>query len=86
MLFAGEEIRPLLSGLKSKLREGHMTLPVVNEKPKGSTTFYLRTLSKSGGTRYLSVGTILPPEWQHVKVFVLEQNSNKITLLLERIK
>ena len=35
-----------------------------------SKPLYLRKLTKSGSSRYLSVSTILPLEWVNLKVYV----------------
>jgi len=55
-------------------------------KPKqGGDSFAIRKLSRSGKTRYLSVGTILPNEWEAVKVFTVEVNRGYVTLRIEPI-
>jgi len=46
----------------------------------------LRKLTKAGGARYLSVGTLLPQDWQAVKVYVSPVNQDIIELQLVRIK
>uniref|UniRef100_A0A6H1ZXS1 Uncharacterized protein n=1 Tax=viral metagenome TaxID=1070528 RepID=A0A6H1ZXS1_9ZZZZ len=46
----------------------------------------LRRLTKTGGTRSLSVGTILPPDWKAVKVFVVSIKDGVCVLKLEQIK
>lgn len=47
--------------------------------------FYIRKLAKSGNSRYLSVGSILPKEWLAVKVFVVEATHDHWVLRLEAI-
>lgn len=47
--------------------------------------FSLRTLSKSGGSRYLSVGTLLPEGLDKVKVYALVIDGGTCLLLLEKI-
>jgi len=49
-------------------------------------SFYLRKLTKAGGARYLSVGKILPPDWQAVKVYVGTPADGIIILQLIQIK
>ena len=57
---------------------------IVNEvKP---AKLLIRKLTKSGSSRYLSVGTILPEGWEAVKVFVIEQTEDVCVLRLELIK
>ncbi len=60
-----------------------MNIPV-KEKPKDES-FYLRKLAKSGGSRYLSVGKILPEDWQAVKVYVIQLKKGICVLKLEQI-
>jgi len=47
--------------------------------------FTLRTLSKSGGSRYLSVGTLLPESFDKVKVYAQVIDGKTCVLLLEQI-
>lgn len=49
-------------------------------------TFYIRTLTKSGSSRYLSVGKILPVDWKAVKVYVDWRGDKSCVLRLEQIK
>jgi len=49
-------------------------------------TFYLRKLTKAGGSRYLSVGTILPQDWEAVKVYMEQLKDGVCILRLEQIK
>ena len=49
-------------------------------------SFYLRKLTKAGGARYLSVGRILPPDWQAVKIYVSSPTNESIVLRLIQIK
>ena len=53
---------------------------------KDKQIFHLRKLTKSGSSRYLSVGTILPSNWLAVKVFVIVKGENVFVLRLEQIK
>jgi len=48
-------------------------------------SFVLRKLSKAGAARYLSIGTILPKEWEAVKVYVVSQDATTYVLRLEQI-
>ena len=52
---------------------------VITEKVD-TQPFYLRKLAKSGSSRYLSVGTILPKDWEAVKVYVVYLDSQKCIL------
>lgn len=58
----------------------------VNTKVPESKPFVVRKLARSGHTRYLSVGTILPDHWDTVKVIVDHIDTDKCTLKLELIK
>lgn len=40
------------------------------EEQSSNRPFHLRKLAKSGSSRYISVGTILPKDWEAVKVYV----------------
>jgi len=51
-----------------------------------STRLFLRKLAKSGGTRYLAVGTIMPEDWEFVKVFAKRISAKVITLRLEKVE
>lgn len=55
-------------------------LDTIKEQP-----FHLRTLSKSGGSKYLSLGTIIPPDFTAVKVYALMVDKRTCVLLLEQI-
>lgn len=58
-------------------------------KPKTKRTqageFYSRKLSKAGGTRILSVGRVLPADWQVVKLSVVKLEGNECLLKLVRL-
>lgn len=60
---------------------------VQNEKvkPKRSDSFFSRKIGKAGGTRTLSVGNILPRDWQVVKVTVQEFTDKEYLLRIERL-
>lgn len=47
--------------------------------------FYVRTLARSGGTRYLSLGAILPKEWEVVKIYVEGQSPNSCLLRIVQL-
>ena len=53
---------------------------------KASLPFSVKKLARSGNTRYLSVGTLLPPSWEVVKVFVVKLDGGVCILRLEQIK
>lgn len=55
-------------------------------KTKPTSTYHIRKLAKSGNSRYLSVGKLVPADWVVVKVFVSRQASGHIHLFLEQIK
>ena len=57
-------------------------LPVMKVKDK---SYLLRRIAKSGNSRYLSVGTIVPKEWEVVKVYVVESRYDRCILRLEAI-
>lgn len=59
-----------------------MTLKVT----KITSQYHIRKLARSGNSRYLSVGKILPADWVAVKVFVVSQDRGVATLRLEQIK
>ena len=42
--------------------------------------YHIRKLAKSGGSRYIAVSTILPKDWEAVKIYV-EQLSSEGALL-----
>jgi len=54
--------------------------------PKLSEVFTVRKLAKSGNSRYLSVGKILPPSWVAVKLTVQKLEEGVCVLKLEQIK
>jgi len=54
-------------------------------RPKKTSSFFPRKLVGSGGTRTLSVGKILPPSWNMVKVSVLKLEGSECILKLERL-
>lgn len=58
----------------------------VKAKQVDRTTFYLRKLAKSGHARYLSVGTILPLDWEAVKVYVESQSAEDCLLRIIPIR
>lgn len=51
-----------------------------------TSPFTIRKLAKSGNTRYLSLGSILPTDWVAVKVFVVSMKDGICLLRLEQIK
>lgn len=55
-------------------------------REKASQQFQLRKLTKAGSSRYLSVGKILPTDWQAVKVYVERLDSGVCVLRLVQIK
>jgi len=63
-----------------------MKYPKESSQGEVSPPLYTRKLTKSGSTRYLSVGTILPSDWVNVKVIVLHAGYSNFTLRIEPIK
>jgi len=54
--------------------------------PKTKTnSFYPRKVVKQGGARTISVGKILPSDWQMVKISVVERAERVCVLKLEKI-
>ena len=51
-----------------------------------SKPFTIRKLAKSGNSRYISVGKILPMEWEAVKIVVERIDKGVCILRLEQIK
>lgn len=48
--------------------------------------YYLRKLARSGSSRYLSVGTMLPKDWEAVKVYVQDLDSQGCILKIVVIR
>ena len=63
-----------------------MVIHKENRKPPTEGVFYLRKLTKSGGSRYLSVGKILPETWENVKVTPYYKSEGIIFLEIKLIK
>ena len=61
----------------------------MEQKPKVKRAlageFYPRKLSKTGGTRMLSVGRVLPKDWQMVKLEVVKLEGDECILKLVRL-
>lgn len=53
---------------------------------KVSKPFTIRKLSRSGNSRSMSIGTILPASWIAVKVIILRSSEGVVELRLEQIK
>jgi len=62
----------------------------VKEKNNKLTTavqeYKIRKIAKAGNSRYLSVGTILPADWEAVKMFVDKAGKQTFVIRLEQIK
>jgi len=71
--------------MEQKFREATVRY-VRGVRPPMSKPVFLRTLTKSGGSRYLSVGKILPQDWTNVKVIVEYQGETHFALLIEPIR
>lgn len=54
-------------------------------KRVGTGAFYTRKLTKTGGTRMLSVGRVLPTDWQVVKLSVVKLEGDECILRLVRL-
>lgn len=63
-----------------------MVLSKKELEEQGSQQFWVRKLTKAGGSRYLSVGTLLPADWQIVKVYLEQQGEGVCVLRLVQIK
>ena len=63
-----------------------MVLKPSQAQEKLSVSYHIRKLAKSGNSRYLSVGKIVPTDWEVVKVIVLKRDDDSCTLRLEQIK
>jgi len=55
-------------------------------REQAARQFYIRRLTKSGASRYLSIGTLLPLDWQAVKVYVEQLDKGICVLRLVQIK
>ena len=54
--------------------------------PSGASLVSLdRRVIRQGGTRVLSLGKVLPPDWLYVRISVIEKDDKSVTLLLERL-
>jgi len=53
---------------------------------KVAEPYTIRKLAKSGNSRYLSIGRVVPSDWVAVKVFVVGLKDGVCTLRLEQIK
>jgi len=49
-------------------------------------TFFVRKMTKAGSSRYLSVGKILPPDWEAIKIYMSVTADASIILKLVQIK
>lgn len=61
---------------------------VQRKRPKievRESQFYIRKLSKAGGSRYLNVGTILPREWEWMRVSIVEIDNDTCILKLNKV-
>ena len=63
------------------MEKGDVTRSEVESKP-----FHVRKLTKSGNSRYLSVGAFLPLHWINVKVVIEELSGDSCLLRLEPIR
>ena len=59
---------------------------IVDPKLVESGSFWIRKLTKSGGTKYLSITTILPSTWQAVKIKAIVESDEVYVLRIEPIK
>lgn len=57
----------------------------LGKKPRRVSAFYPRKIGKAGGTRTLSVGSILPASWQVVKVTVLKLEGDECILSIKKL-
>ena len=61
--------------------EHNQQVPVKPSKP-----FFVRKLTHSGGTRYLSMNKIVPPDWDAVKIVVGSADDNVVIIKIECIR
>lgn len=61
-----------------------MVMPKV-KKLIETPSFYHRKVAKSGGSRYLTVSKILPPDWLIVKVEVLKFEGKECLLRITKL-
>lgn len=54
-------------------------------RPEERGNFFHRKLAKSGGSRYLAVGKILPGDWQFVRVSVEKIEDEVCILKIEKL-
>lgn len=54
-------------------------------KPERHTAFYPRRLVKTGSTRMLAVGKVVPQDWEMVKVSLVKLEGNECIIKLERL-
>lgn len=54
-------------------------------KSKKANAFFPRKIGKAGGTRTLSVGSILPSSWMVVKVTVLKLEGDECILRITKL-
>lgn len=63
-----------------------MVMQRVEQKGQRSQQFHVRKLTKSGNSRYLSVGALIPIGWQAVKVYVEQLDKEVCVLRIVQIK
>lgn len=54
-------------------------------KTRDGTAFYDRKLVKTGATRVLSVGKVLPPEWLIVRITARRTSANIVVLKIQKL-
>jgi len=50
-----------------------------------SKSFYHCKIARSGGSRYIAIGRILPPDWHFVKLTVLKLEDKSCLLQLQKL-
>jgi len=79
----GSKALPLLHQ-RSLRRETLLDKTKLLEEVKKSP-FNLRTLNKTGGSKYLAIGTIIPETFDRVKVYYMPIDGKTCLLVLEQI-
>jgi len=59
---------------------------VVTDMKSGQLPFKVYKIAKTGKTRYLNVGALLPTDWGVVKVTIVKFGEGACVLRLEQIK
>jgi len=64
------------------LRSSNASIPKTSPSP----TFYHCKIAKSGGSRYLAIGKILPKDWVIVRVSVVRLDGKVCVLSIQKME